>query len=173
MTERSEHPPHSFREITAAILHPVVIVGALGYFVDVYDLILFAVVRVPSLKGLGFTGDELVSVGTWLINIQNAGMLAGGLLWGLLGDRFGRLKVLFGSIILYSLANLANGCVHDLNGYTLCRFFCGTRSCRRTWRLRYSCFRSPSPHAARFRHDDGVGHRGAWRRGRRLYRNSL
>jgi len=116
---------HSPREIAAALLHPAVIVGALGYFVDVYDLILFAVVRIPSLKDLGFSGDQLVSEGTWLINWQMGGMLLGGLLWGLLGDHFGRLKILFGSIILYSLANIANGFVHNLDSYTVCRFFAG------------------------------------------------
>jgi putative MFS transporter len=113
------------RQIVAALLNPAVIVGALGYFVDIYDLILFAVVRIPSLKGLGFTGDQLVIEGTWLINVQNAGMLIGGILWGLLGDRFGRLSLLFGSIILYSLANIANGFVHSLDGYTACRFLAG------------------------------------------------
>jgi putative MFS transporter len=116
---------HTSREIAAALLHPAVIVGSLGYFVDIYDLILFAVLRGPSLKGLGYTGDQLLSVGTWLINWQMGGMLLGGLLWGLLGDRLGRLKVLFGSIILYSLANIANGLVHDLPAYTVCRFLAG------------------------------------------------
>src|SRR5476651_2302306 len=116
---------HSPREIATALLHPAVLVGALGYFVDIYDLILFAVVRIPSLKSLGFSGDKLVSEGTWLINWQMGGMLLGGLLWGLLGDHFGRLKILFGSIILYSLANIANGFVHDLDSYTVCRFFAG------------------------------------------------
>jgi putative MFS transporter len=116
---------YSPREIAAAILHPAVLVGALGYFVDIYDLILFAVVRIPSLKSLGFDGDQLVGEGTWLINWQMGGMLLGGVLWGLLGDRFGRLKILFGSIILYSFANIANGFVHDLDGYTICRFLAG------------------------------------------------
>jgi putative MFS transporter len=118
-------PRPTSREIAVALLHPAVLVGALGYFVDIYDLILFAVVRGTSLKGLGFSGDQLVTQGTWLINWQMGGMLLGGLLWGLLGDRFGRLKVLFGSIILYSLANIANGFIHDLNGYTICRFLAG------------------------------------------------
>src|SRR5580698_6875229 len=108
---------HTPRDIVAALLHPAVLVGALGYFVDIYDLILFAVVRIPSLKGIGFSGDQLVSEGTWLINWQMGGMLIGGVLWGLLGDHLGRLKVLFGSIILYSLANIANGLVHGLDGY--------------------------------------------------------
>jgi putative MFS transporter len=118
-------PTHTSRDITAALLHPAVIVGALGYFVDIYDLILFAVVRISSLKSLGFTGDQLVIQGTHLINWQMGGMLLGGLLWGLLGDRFGRLKVLFGSIILYSLANIANGLVTDLATYSICRFLAG------------------------------------------------
>jgi MFS family permease len=127
MTSRPASPPtrHTAREVAAAIAHPAVLVGALGYFVDIYDLILFAVVRVSSLKGLGFSGDQLVTKGTLLINVQMAGMLLGGLLWGLLGDRVGRIKVLFGSIILYSLANIANGLVHDVEGYSICRFLAG------------------------------------------------
>jgi MFS transporter, putative metabolite:H+ symporter len=125
MTSSSTLPRHSSREIAAALLHPAVVVGALGYFVDIYDLILFAVVRVASLKGLGFSGDQLVTQGTWLINVQMGGMLLGGLIWGLLGDRFGRIKVLFGSIILYSLANIANGMVQSLDSYAICRFLAG------------------------------------------------
>jgi MFS transporter, putative metabolite:H+ symporter len=125
MTPPPAATEHTRSQIVAALLHPAVVVGALGYFVDIYDLILFAVVRIPSLKGLGFTGDQLLIQGTWLINWQMGGMLLGGILWGLLGDRFGRLKVLFGSIILYSLANIANGLVHDLNTYAVCRFLAG------------------------------------------------
>jgi predicted MFS family arabinose efflux permease len=127
MTGRSESisEPESPREIAAALLHPAVIVGALGYFVDIYDLVLFLIVRRPSLASLGLSGDRLVAEGTWLFNWQMGGMLLGGLLWGLLGDRFGRLKILFGSIILYSLANIANAYVHDLNAYTVCRFLAG------------------------------------------------
>ncbi len=78
-----------------------------------------------SLKDLGLASDRIVIDGAWLINWQMAGMLLGGLLWGLLGDRYGRIKILFGSIILYSLANLANAFVHDLNSYTICRFLAG------------------------------------------------
>ena len=117
--------PYTSRDVTRALLHPAVLVGALGYFVDIYDLILFAVVRVSSLKGLGVTGDALITQGAWLINIQNAGMLIGGVLWGLLGDRLGRIRVLFGSIILYSLANIANGMVETLYAYAICRFLAG------------------------------------------------
>ena len=127
MTSRSTPEPvhHTAREVLAAIAHPAVLVGALGYFVDIYDLILFAVVRVSSLKSLGFAGDQLVNQGAWLINVQMAGMLIGGVVWGLLGDRVGRIKVLFGSIILYSLANIANGMCQGLESYTICRFFAG------------------------------------------------
>jgi MFS family permease len=119
------HVHHTPAEIFTAIMHPAVLVGALGYFVDVYDLILFGVVRVTSLKDLGCSADQLVSEGAWLINVQMAGLLLGGILWGLLGDYLGRIKVLFGSIILYSLANLANGAVHGLDAYAACRFVAG------------------------------------------------
>jgi len=125
MPHRSEAPFHTTSQIIAALIHPAVIVGALGYFVDIYDLVLFGVVRKTSLLEMGFSGDQLVTEGAWLFNWQMGGMLLGGIVWGLLGDRFGRLKVLFGSIILYSLANLANAFVHDLNAYTVCRFLAG------------------------------------------------
>ncbi|MCE0497085.1 MAG: MFS transporter [Methylacidiphilales bacterium] len=125
MTDRNEPSRHTSGEIASALLHPAVIVGALGYFVDIYDLVLFLIIRKPSLASLGLSGDQLISEGAWLFNWQMGGMMLGGLLWGLLGDRFGRLKILFGSIILYSLANIANAFVHDLDTYTLCRFLAG------------------------------------------------
>lgn len=86
-----------------------VVVAALGYFVDIYDLLLFGIVRVPSLLSLGFTAKEVDSVGTSIINWQMGGLLLGGILWGILGDKRGRLSVLFGSIIMYSLANIVCG----------------------------------------------------------------
>jgi MFS transporter, putative metabolite:H+ symporter len=95
--------PRSHRAVQLAVL-----VAALGYFVDIYDLILFSVVRIPSLLGLGVAGPAVMSEGLFIINVQMIGMLLGGIFWGILGDRRGRLSVLFGSIILYSLANLAN-----------------------------------------------------------------
>ena len=107
------------------IFNITVIVAALGYFVDVYDLILFSVVRVQSLKDLGFSGEELTTQGIYLINMQMAGMLLGGILWGVLGDKRGRLSVLFGSIILYSVANAANGMVTTIEGYALFRLLAG------------------------------------------------
>jgi MFS family permease len=90
------------------VLSAPVIVAALGYFVDIYDLILFSVVRVPSLTALGLDADGAKKVGLHLLDLQMYGMLAGGVLWGVLGDRRGRMAILFGSIILYSLANLLN-----------------------------------------------------------------
>jgi MFS transporter, putative metabolite:H+ symporter len=94
-----------------SILNRVVVIAALGYFVDIYDLILFAIVRRASLLDLGVAEAELFEVGAMLISWQMGGLLIGGILWGMLGDKRGRLTVLFGSILLYSLANLANGFV--------------------------------------------------------------
>ena len=107
------------------ILHPAVIVGALGYFVDVYDLILFSIVRGASLKGLGIPPDQILSKGVLLLNWQMGGMLAGGIFFGMLGDRFGRVALLFGSILLYSIANIANGFVHSIDAYAVWRFIAG------------------------------------------------
>jgi len=125
MTPPSTPVRHTPREIATALLHPAVIVGALGYFVDIYDLIIFLVVRKASLTSLGYTGDDLVTHGAWLFNWQMGGMLIGGIFWGLLGDWRGRISLLFGSIILYSLANIANAFVHDLDAYAACRFIAG------------------------------------------------
>ena len=102
-----------------------VIVAALGYFVDIYDLVLFSIVRVPSLKALGLQGQELINQGVFILNMQMVGMLVGGVLWGVLGDRKGRLRIMFGSILLYSLANLANGMVSSLPAYSVLRFIAG------------------------------------------------
>ncbi len=102
-----------------------IIVAALGYFVDIFDLLLFSIVRVSSLKDLGLEGEELLSSGIFLINVQMAGLLIGGLIWGVWGDKFGRISVLFGSILLYSLANIANGFVQDVNSYAALRFIAG------------------------------------------------
>ncbi len=103
----------------------IIIVAALGYFVDIYDLILFSVIRIKSLKGLGVPDGDLLDVGTMLINSQMFGMLLGGILWGILGDKKGRISVLFGSILLYSLANLANGFVTSVPAYAIIRFIAG------------------------------------------------
>jgi len=103
----------------------LIAVAALGYFVDVYDLILFSVVRNPSLKSLGLQGPELLNHGLNLMNVQMGGMLLGGILWGIYGDKKGRKSVLFGSILLYSLANALNGWVTDLNTYAILRFIAG------------------------------------------------
>lgn len=107
------------------LLKVPVIVAALGYMVDMYDLFLFNIVRIPSLKELGLTGDELFSKGLLILDVQMAGMLLGGILWGVLGDKRGRLSVLFGSILLYSLANIANGFVTTYDQYLILRFIAG------------------------------------------------
>ena len=110
---------------TPSYFNLAVIVAALGYFVDIYDLLLYSIIRVPSLKNMGLNGDEIAKQGLHIINIQMLGLLIGGILWGVLGDKKGRLKVLFASIILYSLGNIANGFVQNVEQYAWVRFFTG------------------------------------------------
>lgn len=102
-----------------------VIVAALGYFVDIYDLLLFSIVRSPSLISLGVAEDQLFDQGEHLLRVQMAGLLVGGIIWGIMGDKRGRLSVLFGSILLYSLANIANGFVTSVDQYVILRFIAG------------------------------------------------
>ncbi|NEM96537.1 MFS transporter [Pontibacter burrus] len=108
------------------LMNAAVIVAALGYFVDIYDLVLFSIVRIPSLQDLGVTSQAmLLEQGVLLLNMQMAGMLLGGIGWGILGDKRGRLSVLFGSIFLYSIANILNGFVTDISTYAVLRFIAG------------------------------------------------
>jgi MFS family permease len=107
------------------LLNAVVIVAALGYFVDIYDLLLFSIVRVPSLQDLNIAENILTQEGEFLINMQMIGMLIGGILWGVIGDKKGRLSVLFGSIFIYSVANIANGFVDTIPAYAFWRFIAG------------------------------------------------
>jgi hypothetical protein len=107
------------------VLSAPVIIAALGYFVDIYDLLLFSIVRIPSLKSLGLEGQMLTDQGLFLLNMQMAGLLIGGILWGILGDKMGRLKILFGSIFLYSAANILNGFVQNVPQYAVLRFLAG------------------------------------------------
>lgn len=107
------------------LLNAAVIVAALGYFVDIYDLLLFGFVRVKSLQALGFSGQELTDTGIALLNWQMAGMLIGGVLWGVLGDKKGRVRVLYFSIALYSIANILNGFVTSSTDYAVLRFLAG------------------------------------------------
>jgi len=102
-----------------------VIVAALGYFVDIYDLLLFTIVREPSLKALGVADTAMIAASTKIINWQMIGLLLGGIIWGIMGDKRGRLSVLFGSIILYSLANFLTGYVTGLDQYAWARFVAG------------------------------------------------
>jgi MFS family permease len=102
-----------------------VIVAALGYFVDIYDLLLFTVVKKASMTGLGSTDATMLADSTLVINWQMIGLLLGGIIWGVLGDKKGRLSVLFGSIILYSIANFTTGFIYTVDQYALCRFVAG------------------------------------------------
>ena len=102
-----------------------VIVSALGFFVDVYDMVIFSIVRVPSLQSLHLAESTISTAGTFIMNCQQAGLLIGGFLWGVIGDKRGRMSVLFGSIITYSLTNIACGFVQDVNTYALLRFLAG------------------------------------------------
>ena len=106
-------------------VHFVILVASLGYFVDIYDLLLFGIIRIPRLKSLGLSGDELMLNGETILKWQMFGLLIGGIVWGVMGDKKGRLSVLFGSILLYSLANIANGFVQTVDQYKWVRFIAG------------------------------------------------
>ena len=115
----------SNKTITQELIRIPVLVAALGYMVDMYDLFIFSIVRVPSLKEIGFSGDDVLKNGIMLLNLQMAGLLIGGIVWGILGDKRGRLSVLFGSILIYSLANIGNGFVTSIEAYAVLRFIAG------------------------------------------------
>ncbi len=103
----------------------LVIVAALGYFVDIYDLIIFSIVRIQSFQDIGVPHELMRSKGEFVLNMQMGGLLLGGLIWGIIADKYGRIKVLFGSILLYSLANIYNGFVQDVHTYAIIRFIAG------------------------------------------------
>ena len=108
------------------LLNIVVVVAALGYFVDIYDLIIFGIVKNPSLTDLGVTNStDLFNTGNFILSMQMAGMLLGGIVWGVMGDKKGRLSILFMTILLYSLANIANGFVTSIPQYAWLRFIAG------------------------------------------------
>ena len=113
------------KSIPSQVFSLPVLVAALGYMVDMYDLFLFSIVRVPSLKALGLDETRLLGEGIFLLNLQMAGLLVGGIVWGIIGDKKGRLSVLFGSILIYSLANIGNGLVTTLDQYAILRFVAG------------------------------------------------
>jgi MFS transporter, putative metabolite:H+ symporter len=103
----------------------IVIVASLGYFVDIYDLVIFSIVRIQSFKDIGIADAAMRTGGEYVLNMQMGGLLLGGLIWGIIGDKFGRIKVLFGSILLYSFANMANAYVGNINSYAIVRFLAG------------------------------------------------
>ncbi len=102
-----------------------VLAAGLGFFIDAFDLFLFNIYRIPSLKELGLDGQELTRTGEQLLAIQMAGMITGGILTGIIGDKKGRVAVLFGSILLYSLCNIFNAFVQDVESYAVIRFLAG------------------------------------------------
>jgi len=112
-------------QATSNPLNIIVVVAALGYFVDIYDLILFGIVKDPSLRDIGVSEDDLFPVGNYLLRMQMIGMLLGGIVWGILGDKKGRLSTLFLTILLYSLANIANGFVQNVEQYAWMRVIAG------------------------------------------------
>jgi MFS family permease len=109
-----------------SVLNLTVLVAALGYFIDMFDITLYGVVRVASLKDLGLSDPrEILEAGIYIYNMQAIGMMVGGIAWGVLADKKGRLSVMFGSILLYSLGNIANAFVWDVNSYALCKLITG------------------------------------------------
>jgi len=114
------HPMPSNKGVNQAVL-----VAALGYFVDIYDLVLFSIVRVSSLRDLGIAPSQMEADGVYILNMQMVGMLLGGIAWGIMGDKVGRRSVLFGSILLYSMANLANAWVETVEQYAWIRLIAG------------------------------------------------
>lgn len=109
----------------SSVFSLAVIVAALGYFVDIYDLLLFTIVREPSIRALGVADTGMLAASTKIINWQMIGLLIGGIVWGIMGDKRGRLSVLFGSILLYSVANFLTGFVETVDQYATARFVAG------------------------------------------------
>lgn len=116
------HPDAPSATIRAAL--PTIVVAGLGYFVDLFDLLLFSVVRSSSLTALG-SGSRLLEDGAFVQNVQLVGLMVGGIAWGMLGDRRGRRTVLFGSILVYSVATFANAFVTSVPQYAALRFVAG------------------------------------------------
>jgi MFS family permease len=119
--------PQQQTTISDRKLYLTIIIAALGYFVDIYELLLFSIVRKPSLLGIGVPDENIamLEASAKVINWQMIGLLIGGVLWGVLGDKKGRLSVLFGSILLYSVANFATGYVQTVDQYAWARFIGG------------------------------------------------
>jgi len=115
----------SIHKEKTTIFNTAVLVAALGYFVDIYDLLLFSIIRVPSLQDMGLSKSQITLDGEGIIMWQMGGLLIGGIIWGVMGDKRGRLSVLFGSILIYSLANIANGFVTTVEQYKAIRFVAG------------------------------------------------
>lgn len=114
------------RKDLKSILNLTVFVAALGYFVDMFDITLYGVVRMASLNDMGLTDPkEILQAGIHIYNMQAIGMMIGGIIWGIIADKKGRLSVMFASILLYSLGNIANAFVWDIHSYAVCRLITG------------------------------------------------
>ncbi len=113
------------KEKSNSVFNIAVIVAALGYFVDIYDLLLFAIIRIESLQSLGLTAEQITIEGEAILQWQMVGLMLGGIIAGIIADKKGRLSVLFGSILFYSLANIANGFVETVEQYKIIRFLAG------------------------------------------------
>ena len=110
--------------ISAKAVNLLIVVSALGFFVDIYDIMTLGAVGEVSLKSIGIIDKaEMEKNITFLLNLQMLGMLIGGFIWGIIGDKYGRLSVLFGSITIYTIFTFLNAFVHDTTQYSICRFF--------------------------------------------------
>jgi MFS transporter, putative metabolite:H+ symporter len=113
------------KQRSTSLFQLAVLVSAMGFFVDVFDLLLFGIIRKPSLAALGLPPKQVLTTGELIISVQMVGLVVGGVVWGILGDKKGRLRVLFGSILIYSLATMLNGLVASIPPYLLLRFIAG------------------------------------------------
>lgn len=116
---------HATGSLTQRNIIFIILVASLGYFIDIYDIVIFSIVRVQSFQDIGITGAAMRTGGEYVLNMQMGGLLIGGIIWGVIGDKYGRIKVLFGSILLYSIANIANAFVYSIDIYALIRFIAG------------------------------------------------
>lgn len=125
VTEKLNLSPMTVNETSTRSRNFLILVASLGYFVDIYDLLIFSIVREPSLKAILVPDAEIVSTSATIINWQMIGLLLGGIIWGIMGDKKGRVSVLFGSILLYSIANFITGYVQTVQQYSILRFVTG------------------------------------------------
>lgn len=111
----------------------LILVASLGYFVDAYDLIIASVVRSSAIVELGLAQvgtPEHTKYAQLFEYVQSAGILLGGIIFGVYSDKKGRKKALYYSIAIYSIANILNGLLSASvpfvgTVYCILRFICG------------------------------------------------